>query len=175
MDVKLPPIETVILGPVDLENISIWIPAAKKGPVINRACQPKKCIYSSRLPTDVNHTRGENCPEDAARILAEYTAVYHEKSLPLTIFNGWQWEYSYNLCQFDSLEYELPERGGCWETSLEAILILSVGSIDIRYIDISACGDFVYKHLDEKGKSDIEVRTFSTVRTRDGYPKKIRL
>jgi len=175
IDAELPPIETIILEPIELENISIWVPAAKTGPVINRSCQPKKCSYSPMLAATVNHTRDDDCPEEVARLLAEYTAVYHEKSLPLTMFNGWQWEFSYSLCQFESVTYNLPSRGGCWESSWDAILTLSAGSADFKWVDILPSGNFLYKQLGDVQKSNIEVRTFSSMRIRDGYPKERKL
>ena len=44
---RLPPIETFLAKPIDLENINVWVPAQKTGPVINRSCRPKKnCSFS---------------------------------------------------------------------------------------------------------------------------------
>lgn len=173
---QLPPIETFLLEPVELENISLWVPAGKTGPLINRSCRPKKdCSYSCVLPASVHHTKTEVCPEEVARLLAEYAACYHEESLPLTIFNGWQWEYSYSLCQFETVAYDLPERGGCWEGSWEAILIQSIGSVDFQWVEVSSL-DKSLRKSDEMGeKTHIEVRTFNSMRTRDGYPKKRKL
>ena len=175
IDAELPPIETVLLEPINLENVSLWIPAAKTGPFINRSCQLKKCTCSSVIPASVNHTKGEDCPQEVARLLAEYTAIYQEKGLPLTVFNGWQWEFSYSLSQFKSAAYNLPARRGCWENAWEAILTLSVGSVELKWVDINTSGDFVYRQFGDAEKSDIEVRTFSSMRTRDGYPKERQL
>ena len=173
---QLPPIETFLLEPIKLESVSVWVPAAKTGPLINRSCRPKKnCLYSCVLPASVHHTKTERCPKEVAGLLAEYTACYHEQSLPLTIFNGWQWEYSYSLCQFETVTYDLPERGGCWENSWEAILTQSTGSADFQWFQLSPSNEFVGKLSSSKPKSSIEVRTFDSMRTRDGYPKKRQL
>jgi len=173
---QLLPIETFLLEPIELENISIWVPAGKTGPLINRSCRPKtNCSYSCVLPATVHHTKTELCPKDVARLLAEYTACYHERSLPLTIFNGWQWEYSYSLCQFESVTYDLPQRGGCWENSWEAILTQSTGSADFEWLQVFPLGKFVGESDGNKQKSRIEVKTFNSMRTRDGYPKKRQL
>ncbi len=173
---QLPPIETFLLEPIELENISVWVPADKTGPVINRSCQPKNnCSFSCVLPATVHHTKTEFCPKELARLLAEYTAYYHEQSLPLTIFNGWQWEYSYSLCQFESVTYDLPQRGGCWESSWEAILTQSTGSADFEWLQVFPLDKFVGESDGNKQKSRIEVKTFNSMRIRDGYPKKRQL
>ena len=39
---ELPPIETVLLEPIELENTDIWVPAAKIGPLMNRSCRAKE-------------------------------------------------------------------------------------------------------------------------------------
>ncbi len=173
---QLPPIETFLLEPIELENISVWVPADRTGPVINRSCQPKNnCSFSCVLPATVHHTKTEFCPTELARLLAEYTAHYHEQSLPLTIFNGWQWEYSYSLCQFESVTYDLPQRGGCWENSWEAILTQSTGSASFQWIEVSPLNKFADKPDSGEQRSHIEVKTFNSMRTRDGYPKKRQL
>jgi hypothetical protein len=123
------------------------------------------------LPATVHHTKTEFCPAELARLLAEHTAYYHEQSLPLTIFNGWQWEYSYSLCQFESVTYDLPQRGGCWENSWEAILTQSTGSTSFQWIEVSPLNKFAGKPDSGERRSHIEVKTFNSMRTRDGYPK----
>ena len=131
---SLPPLETFLLEPIEVENVSAWVPAGNSGPLINRSCQPKRnCSFSCVLPATVRHTKTEFSPKEVARLLAERTAHYHEQSLPLTIFNGWQWEYSYSLCQFESVTYNLPQRGGCWEDCWEAILTQSTGSANSSF------------------------------------------
>jgi len=173
---RLPPIETFVIEPIELENVSTWVPAAKIGPRINRSCRANKnCSYSSVLPATVHHSKTELCPKEVARLLAEYTACYHEQSMPLTIFNGWQWEYSYSLCQFESGTYDLPGRGGSWENSWEAILTQSAGSACFQRMRIAPSGALSSKANSREQKSSIEVKTFSFMRTRDGYPKKWKL
>ena len=173
---QLPAIETFILEPIMLENTSIWIPADKTGPVINRSCRPEiGCSYSCNLHATVHHTKTDHCLEEVARLLAEYTARYHEQSLPLTIFNGWQWEYSYSLCQFKSVTYDLPRRGGCWENSWEAVLIRSTGSVNSQWLRFFPSDKFMDESKSNIQQSNIEVKTFNSMRTRDGYPKKRQL
>ena len=169
---QLPPLETFIIEPIQLEHIIVWIPAAKAGPFINKSCRPEtNCLYSCVLPATVNHTKTEFCPDGVAKLLAEYTARYHEQSLPLTIFNGWQWEYSYSLSQFETVTYDLPARTGCWEGSWEAVLTQSIGSIEARWLQISPSDNEANISDGDKQKSQIEVMTFDSLRTRDGYPK----
>lgn len=173
---QLPPIETFLMEPIELENISIWVPANKVGPVINRTCTHNTGIlYLSTLPASVRHTKIETCPDKVARLLAEYAACYHQQNLPLTVFNGWQWEYSYSMCQSKSVKYDLPMRGGSWENSWEAVLTQSTGSSDFLWLRISVTNDFLDKSDNSEHKSSIEVKTFSSMRTRDGYPKERQL
>lgn len=173
---QLPPMETFLLDPIEIESISAWVPAGNSGPVINRSCRPKKnCLFSCVLPATVDHTKAENCPREVARLLAERTAYYHEQSLPLTIFNGWQWEYSYSLCQFESVTYDLPRRGGCWEGCWEAILTQSTGSVCFQWLQIFPSGTSVGTQAGKGQGSQIEVKTFNFMRTRDGYPKERQL
>lgn len=170
------PIETFLLDSIELDTVSLWVPAGRTGPVINMSCRPKNdCAYSCALPASVHHTKTEVCPKGVARLLAEYAAANHEKSLPLTIFNGWQWEYSYSLCQFDSVTYDLPEHGGCWESSWEAILTYSTGSADFQWVEVSSLDKPVLKSDKTGQKTHIDVRTFDALRIRDGYPKKRKL
>ena len=172
----LPPIETFLLEPIEVENISVWVPAGKAGPVINRSCRAEKnCLYSCVLPASVNHTKTELCPEEVARLLAEHAACYHEASLPLTIFNGWEWECPYSLCQFESVAYDLPERGGCWEGTWEAVLTRSVGSAHFQWVQVSSSGKLTQNSDHSGHKTNIEVINFDSLRTRDGYPKKRKL
>jgi hypothetical protein len=120
----------------------------------------------------VNHTKTDFCPDGVAKLLAEYTARCHEQSLPLTIFNGWQWECPYSLSQFETVTYDLPERTGCWESSWEAILTRSIGSVEAQWLKVSPSDKVTYIPDGDKQKSRIEVGTFDSLRTRNGYPKK---
>ena len=172
----LPPVETFILQPICIDSISAWVPADKSGPNINHGCQPQKnCVYSCLLPAGVQHTKTENCPDAVARLLAEHAWRHHEQTLPLTIFNGWQWEYSYSLCQFESVFYDLDARGGSWESSLEAVLTRTLGTIVGQWVPVTAgvrSGAASRPHALE---SRIEISAFHSMRTRDGYPKKRQL
>ena len=171
----LPALETFVTEPVDIENICIWIPAAKSGPFLNRSCHIQgNQVASFYLPASVKHQKTEDCPLQTARILAELTSFYHSQSLPLTIFNGWQWENTYNVCQHESISYNLAQRGGCWENSWEAILNLSCGLILLKQVDIESSEIFTI-HKTISSESIIEVKTFSSLRTRDGYPKERQL
>ena len=168
---NLPPMETFILEPVEIENESIWVPAAKVGPVINRSCRIKEDSSSCVLPATVNHSKKDNCPDDIARILAEQIAYYHEKALPLTIFNGWQWEYLYSLSQYESKTYDLGDHGGSWENTWEVILTSSIGHLQAQWIPISILSNDKAKADENVQSTKIEINTFSDMRTRDGYPK----
>ena len=167
---SLPPIETFIMDPVNIENICMWIPAEKVGPVINNACTAIEESSSCVLPATVNHSKTDICYEEVARLLAEHTAYFHEDALPLTIFNGWQWEYLFSISQFDLMSYDLESRGGSWENSWEVLLTSSMGSIKYQWLQIANIVKSESKS-DEKEQTNIEVITFKDMRTRDGYPK----
>jgi len=170
---QLPPIEVFCIEPVELENISIWIPAARVGPAINKNCQPQRnCLYSFVLPASVCHEKTTSCPADTARLIAEYAAFYHKRSLPLTTFDGWRWEYSYNLSPIESGTYDLPQNGGCWQNSWEAVLTQSAGQVCCCWFDIFDSEHFADRSDDSERKSTIEVKTISYVKARNGYPKK---
>jgi hypothetical protein len=174
-EVNLPPIETFIVEPTSIENVNIWVPAARSGPFINRSCRIKEnLVFSSVLPASVKHQKTDNCPGQIARILAELTSFYHWQSLPLTIFNGWQWEYTYSMCQYELVSYDLANRGGSWENGWEAILNLSCGAIGLQQLDIESPEKFSVNKT-ASAQSVIEVKTFSSMRTRDGYPKERKL
>lgn len=173
---QLPPLETLIIEPIELEHISVWVPAAKAGPFINSSCMSKtNCLYSCVLPATVNHTKTEFCPDGVAKLLAQYAAHYHEQTLPLTIFNGWQWECSYSLSQFETVAYDLPERTGCWEGSWEAVLIQSLGFVEAQWLQVSPSDNVTNISDGDNQKSRIEIRTFDSLRIRNGYPKERQL
>jgi hypothetical protein len=94
--------------------------------------------------------------------------------MPLTIFNGWQWEYSFSLSQYDTATYNLPSRGGSWENAWEAILTHSTGSLEGRWIRASDVDSIDAVPAAEQ-ISSIDVKTFSLLRVRDGYPKERQL
>jgi len=170
---QLPPIETFLLEPAELENAVLWVPAAKSGPDINNGCELRKNYsYSAILPAGVAHTKTPSCPRGVAKLLAQETASYHRGTLPLTILDGWQWEYSYNSCQFESVSYDLPAYGGSWEGAWEAILTHSQGSIDFQWAQIPSSSNANHEQTASVHGSDVEVTTFSAMRTRDGYPKR---
>jgi len=167
------PLDTFVVEPARLSTISIWVPTDRTGPVINRSCRPENnCTYSSTIASVVSHTKTESCLPGVARTLAECVAPHYESRLPLTIFNGWQWEYSFNICQYGAASYDMPARGGSWEASWEAILTYSVGEMESAWRRAGS-GD--------RGRSDpntiasggscIEIGTFDQMRLRNGYPK----
>ncbi|MHC4737919.1 MAG: hypothetical protein ACYS9Y_03345 [Planctomycetota bacterium] len=171
----LPAIEIFVIEPTVIENVNIWVPAARSGPFINRSCRFKENLaFSSILPASVKHRKTNSCPDQTARILAELTSFYHSQSLPLTIFNGWQWEYTYNMCQYESVSYDLAQRGGCWENGWEAILNLSWGTSRMQILELESLEKFSICKV-APSESIIEVKTFSSMRTRDGYPKERQL
>lgn len=174
-EVNLPAIETFVVEPTAIESVNIWVPAARSGPFINRSCRIKENLaFSSILPASVKHQKSDNCPDQIARILAELASFYHWQSLPLTIFNGWQWEYTYSMCQYESVSYDLANRGGSWENGWEAILNLSCGAIQLQQLDIESPEKFSVNNT-APAQSVIEIKTFSSMRTRDGYPKERKL
>lgn len=169
----LPPIEIFIVEPMHIENICVVVPAVKVGPLINRACRPKDGLsFSSAMPASIRHSKTERCPDPIARILACTTSFYYDQSLPLTIFNGWQWEYTYNLCQFESVSYTLEKRGGSWENCWQAEMDMAVGHVGASWLSIEPMEKI---NTTQKEQSDIEIITFSSMRTRDGYPKQRQL
>jgi len=173
-ELKEIPIEMVVLKPAELQSVNIWVPAVKSGPFINRSCRAQQNLASSsELSATINHQKETNCPAQPARILAELTSGLYEKELPLTIFNGWQWEYSYSLCQYENASYTLSERGGSWEDCHEAILNMTIGEIALSWLKASTSQLELLEQANTK--STIYIHTFSSMRTRDGYPKERKL
>jgi len=173
---KLPPIETMIAEPIAFENVSLWIIADKQGPITNRSCQMQTdCLSSVELKSYIEHTKKDTCPPQVALELAKYCQLYHQNDIPLTIMDNWQWKCDNALSQFDSVGYDLPARGGSWQTCNEAIKTITSASSQIEWIDILDNEDFVGKDSAESQRSDIEIRTFSEMRTRDGYPQEAKL
>lgn len=168
----LPPIETFVLRPISIDSVSAWVPVDRIGPLVNRSCRPRRdCLHSCLLPARVQHEKADGCPDAIGRLLAERAAPCHERSLPLTIFNGWQWEYSYGVNQFEAAYYEVPARGGSWENSLEAVLTRSLGTIVGEWVQMPSEGNAPPIARVNPLTSRIEVTTFSSIRTRDDYPK----
>lgn len=155
-------LDIFVIEPVEVENICIWVPAEKTVPRINRSCMARGGEFSFNLGASIKHSKDEKCYEGVGRILGEYTSGYYEESLPLTIFNGWQWEYSYNIAEFDKVSFTLERRGGAWENCWEAILNQSCGTVEGRWFNSKEKGIY---------KSEIEVSNFSYLRVRNGYPK----
>jgi hypothetical protein len=171
-----PPLETFILPPASLNSMSIWVPADRVGPLVNRSCMGQaNRLYSCFLPADVHHTRTEACPAGLARLLAERAACCHEQSVPLTIFNGWQWECSETPCQYESALYDLEPRGGSWEHALEAVLTRTLGHSIGVWLQLPGDPNSPVPVRTDSWHSRIEASTFSPMRARDGYPKKRQL
>lgn len=174
--VKLPPMETLCIEPIELENVTVWVPAAKAGPLINQSCRAKGgCDYSFLLPALVKHEKTEQCPGYLAKILAELTSVFHRDSLPLTILNGWQWEFMYSLSQFQAVKYSLPSRGGSWENCWEAVMTVTCAKNRHEWLHIKPTGKYQINESANQTESKIKINSFSHVRTRDGYPKERKL
>lgn len=159
---KADQLKTVIIETPEIINVSILVPAVKNGPFVNRSCSNRlDCSVSSVVPAMVKHTKSKDCPSHMARMLAEQTWQHHKDCLPLTIFNGWKWEYYYSINQFEKETYDLGRRGGMWETAMMAELKHTYATQKIYWIS------------DDKDiqSSEIEVTSFSKLRTRYGYPK----
>ncbi len=170
------PIETLIAEPVAFENVNLWVIADEQGPIMNRSCYMKNnCSSSVELKSYIEHTKKDACPPAAALELAMYCQFYHRNDVPLTIADNWQWKCDNILCQFDSSSYDLPGRGGSWQTCLEAVKTITSASSQLEWIDILDNEDFIEKDNGESQRSDIEIRTFSEMRTRDGYPRERKL
>lgn len=170
-------IETFVVEPVRIDAFYGWVPADKAGPTINWSCQPEEGgHYTNSLVSQVEHTREPNCPDALAIGLAEYSALSYTPQLPLTIFNGWQWEYNNGLSQFKATPYPISKRGGAWEGNWESILLYTHATrygywdaFDANSISISLFD------LRPAYQSDIDIRTFEHTKVRDGYPKQLQL
>ena len=166
------PIETVLISPIEMEAVEVWAPVAKAGPFVNKGCDPQlNCTFTFAARPKMEHTKDPNCPPGVARLLAEYTAAASHCDLPLTIFNGWQWECVYALGDHQTAIYNLIGEGGSWESSWEAKMRIVCSSAALRYIRISDSGDIIPSADKPAQTSSIELKTFSAARTRDGYPK----
>ena len=173
---KLPPIKTLIAEPIAFENVNLWVIADKQGPITNRSCQMQNdCLSSVELKSYIEHTKKDTCPPQVALELAKYCQLYHQNDIPLTITDNWQWKCDDALSQFDSVGYNLPARGGSWQTCTEAVKTITSASSQLEWIDILDNADFIRKDNAKSQRSDIEIRTFSEMRTRDGYPQERKL
>jgi len=173
---KLPPIETMIAEPIAFENVNLWVIADKQGPIINRSCQMRNnCLSSIELKSYIEHTKKDKCSPSVALELARYCHFYHQNDIPLTIIGNWQWKCDDALSQFDTTGYDLPARGGSWQTCMEAVKTITSASSQIEWIDILDNEDFIRKDNSQLQRSDIEIRIFSEMRTRDGYPEERKL
>ena len=165
--------ETFVVSQLQTVNFIAYVPAVQNGPFINRSCRARTgCTVSSNLPAIVIHRKTDDCMAYAGRILAESVWTYYKDSMPLTIFNGWQWQYNYGICQFKKSLYDLDRRGGCWETAMEAKLNCTFAGSKCNWLRINSDGSFSYKPA---GESNIEILNFSNLRDRNGYPKNRKL
>jgi len=167
----LPAMETILTEPVDLTRLSVWVPAKRAGPFINRACRDTHnhiCIFG--LPSGVIHRKGDGCPAGVGRILARYSFSYCHQDIPLVLTDNWKWDYNYSESGYKSAIYDLNKRGGSWECSWEAILNIGVGNFGYECFSIFPSGRLESQGR-ERTESRIEIKTFSSVRLRDGYPK----
>ncbi len=172
----IPAIETIIIDPIEMETAEIWAPIAKAGPFINEGCDPQlNCTFTFAAPPKLRHTRDPNCPPGLARVLAEYTAAASHSDLPLTIFNGWQWECLYALGPHQAAAYDLIGEGGWWECAWEGKMRIVCSSSALKTIRISEDGAISPPEEESAPTSSIELITFSDIRTRDGYPKEKKL
>lgn len=164
----LPDIKTFVVMPPDIENVCVWVTADKIGPLINRSCKATgNRSYAMSLPADVRHGKDTNCPDIVARLLAQAVSALHIDVLPLTIFNGWQWEYSYSMADYDAKVYVLSARGGSWENCSEAVYIKTFGKVASGWISRSSRSQEIFTNA---SASNITVETFTNMRTRNGYP-----
>lgn len=163
---QFPPIRTIVVGPAQVDTVSLPVPADRSVPETNFSCRAKRGgIYNCALPAKVDHTKTEACPDSVARLLAEQTAIPYEQTVPLTIFGPWQWDYSFDMCQVETALYTIPSHGS-WEICYEASLTQSVGHVDCQWLYFSP--DLAAPM--GKVESFINVNTFSSLRKRDGYP-----
>jgi hypothetical protein len=166
--------ETFVVEPIEVVNISMWVPADKIGPEINRTCNKKRYQqYQCQLATVINHNKTKTCPVRLARLLAEYIGREYKETIPLTFTLGWKWDFSFSLSQYEGCEYYLPRWGGSWENAVEAILSLTIGSVEGKWLKINSIS--ASSASTSKIESDIEIKTFSSMRTRNGYPKERQL
>jgi hypothetical protein len=171
----LPPLEAFVLDPIEIESVAIWIPADKMGPVINSGCSKTAGdrVYICQFPpTTVKHEKADACPDGIAGLLAEASSVPYKDSLPLTVFNGWQWE-PLTVPAYEEVTYYLSGYGGNWESSWEGILTRSLGSIKGRWLQNAPCEGQATENA-QGIQSQIDIVSFTSVTTRKDYPKRRR-
>ena len=163
-------IETLITEPIKVENMSMWVLINKTGPIVYRGTcrlRGKNQHYTCNLPgPEVKHTKNPDCSEADARFLAEYVSLFYE-DLPFTIFNGWKWK----ILPWDDYEkniFDLEPQGGSWQNAWEGILTQSLGQIESQWLTATENDPNQKKVSDKTGL--IEIRNFTSMRTRDGYP-----
>ena len=158
--------EVFVIEPVEMQRLDVWVVADRPSPQINRSCRPRVGLeYSLSLGADIEHSKIDGCVDGVARVLAEYSWVGFKEDMPLTIFNGWQWEYAYGIAQFAKVDYQLDKRGGCWEGCFDAVLNRGYGKVRAGWITRGSL------QIDEAAMSEILITNFSSMRTRNGYPK----
>jgi len=164
-----PSVGTFLLEPIDLARIVVWVPSHRTGPFVNHSCQNLSDSCSYVLSPQVKHGKTPSCPLETARLLAEYVAGYYGESLPLALFDGWRWESPVDLCQYETAIYPLPRHGGSWENAMEAVVDLSSGTLAYQWLGTPPESDA--RMAENPPGSQLEVLSFSQMRTRDGYPK----
>ena len=165
-------LQTLVVRPADLVSFSVWVPAAKTPPEINRSCQIRRdCLYTCSLPPVVEHTRTDTCPPSLARLLAQLVWPRHRHSLPLTILDGWRWRCDLSLAEFYTTNYQIPGRGGFWEHCLQAIRASTHASIQAFWLPLEP--DRFSRNIPQESfaQSGVNVITFSHLDARHGYPR----
>jgi len=164
-----PPGGTLVMEPIELARVVMWVPSHRTGPFVNHSCQnlPYSCSYV--LSPEVKHSKTPSCPVETARLLAEYVAGYYGKNLPLALFDGWRWESPVDLCQYETVLYQLPRHGGSWENAVEAVVDLSSGTLAYQWLGTPPESDA--QTAENPRGSQVEALSFSQMRTRNGYPK----
>jgi hypothetical protein len=165
------PVETLVLKPMNLTTLSIRVPAAVAGPELNWSCRPlKNCSYSCSVPAFVIHEKDHECGDGVARLLAEYAATFCEEKVPLTIFTGWKWDFFYEMCDFNSIAYEVPGHSS-WEAGFQTIFTQIAGHLRYEWLTIPWAENTATSTNRSLAQSTIEVTTYTSLGIRDGYPK----
>jgi len=170
-ELNIAPLETFVIMPVTATPISIWVPADAMGPFsIHCAFRKSSGISQCQLPANVEHIKSQECPDGVARVLGDTICLTQNKDLPLTLVNGWKWDFASPVSQYETYSYDLVGRD-CWENSVEAIMTEIHGQTQGEWFAAEIATRKTTADPLPAMKSEITIRTFEKIRSRAGYPK----
>jgi len=164
-------LETFVVMPVTVNPISIWVPADAMGPFsIHCAFRRSSGTSQCQLPASVEHVNTQAGPDGVARGLGDTVCLAQKQDLPLTLVNGWKWDFASPVSQYETFSYDLIGRD-CWENSVEAIMTVVHGQTQGEWFAVELASRKTFADPLPEMKSEITIKNFEKIRSRAGYPK----